>query len=151
MSTTNLALPLLLIVAACGSSNNAAADAAPDTVARCEPQSPSPVPTYSELYTKYFAVGKPGHCATDGCHSGNNFNIWFCGTSKDSCYAGMTGVLSGPLVDTANPSASLIVNPQTSPLSWINPQGPMPFDSPGPCPEGAMAIRAWIADGAKNN
>jgi hypothetical protein len=150
MSTTNLALPLLLIVAACGSSGNQASDAATDGP-RCEPQNPSPVPTYSELYAKYFAVGKPGHCATDGCHNGNGFNIWFCGNNKDTCYQGMTGILSGPLVDPANPAASLIVNPRTSPLSWIKPEGPMPFDAPGPCPEGAMAIQAWIADGAKNN
>jgi len=149
--STKLAMTLLLIVAACGSSANMASDAATDSAPRCAPQNPSPVPTYTELYAKYFAVGKPGHCATNNCHNGAGFNIWFCGDTKDACFQGMTSVVSGPLVNTANPAASLLVDPQNSPLSWINPNGPMPFDTPGPCPEGAMAIRAWINDGAKNN
>ena len=41
-STTNLAMTLVLLVAACGT------DAA------------APAPTYSELYTRYFALGTPG-------------------------------------------------------------------------------------------
>ncbi|HEY6177153.1 MAG TPA: hypothetical protein VIX73_22005 [Kofleriaceae bacterium] len=148
MSTTNPALTLLLIVAACGSSNNAGPDA---DAARCVPQTPTTAPTYTDLYTKYFAVGKPGHCATDGCHNGANFNIWLCGGNKDTCYQGMTSPASGPLVNPSNPSASLIIDVHNSPLSWFNPNGPMPQDSPGPFPEGAMAIRAWIADCAQNN
>jgi hypothetical protein len=141
MSITKLAM-LLWIVAACGSSGNAGPG--PDAPA-------GPAPTYSELYTKYFAIGTHGHCATGGCHNGGDFNIWFCGNTKDTCYQGMTSAASGPLVNPSNPMGSLIIDPRNSPLSWINANGPMPQDAPGAFPEGAAAIRAWIADGAKNN
>jgi hypothetical protein len=130
-STTNLAMTLVLLVAACG------ADTAPP-------------PTYSELYTRYFAPGTPGHCAKAGCHSDPNHNIWLCGTDKDTCYAGMASPDSG-LINTAMPQKSLIADPVLSPLSWIAPEGPMPFDGPGPFPEGRDAILAWVAAGALNN
>ena len=142
MSPTRLAMMLLLIIPGCAGSDA--------NEARCVPSSPTTAPTYTELYTKYFAVNKPGHCATDNCH-GAGFNIWHCGGDKDSCYQGMTSAASGPLVNPSNPSASLIIDTHNSPLSWFNPQGPMPFDTPGPFPEGAAAIRAWIADCAQNN
>lgn len=129
--TTKLATILLLLVAACGIDS-----AGP--------------PTYTELFQHYFARGTRGHCANDGCHSGAKYNIWLCGTTRDSCFAGMTGQDSR-LVDPANPAASLIGDPKNSPLSWINPNGPMPFDSPGPFPEGRDAILAWLAAGAQNN
>lgn len=145
-SLFTLALPALWITAACGGS---AAASDPDANAPCEPSSNAP--TYSQLYTKYFAVGTPGHCATDGCHNGAGFNIWFCGSDKNTCYQGMTGTLSGPLVDPAHPAMSLIIDRQTSPLSWFNPGGPMPFDAMGPFPEGAAAIHAWVCNGAKND
>jgi len=148
MSPTKLAMTLLLIISGCGSSPGAGPDA---TEARCVPSSPTTAPTYSDLYTKYFAVNKPGHCATENCHNGAGFNIWFCGNDKTTCYQGMTSAASGPLVNPSNPSASLIIDTHNSPLSWFNPQGPMPFDTPGAFPEGADAIRAWIADCAQNN
>ena len=131
-STTNLALPLVLLVAACGT----------DT--------PDPPPTYSELYTRYFAPGTPGHCANSGCHGDPNHVIWLCGTTKDACYAGMTSLDAG-LINTAVPRLSLIADPVNSPLSWVNPDGPMPMDKPGPFPEGRDAILAWIAAGAPND
>lgn len=146
MSFTKLAMTQLLIVSACGSSTS---PTPPD--AGCVPQNPTTAPTYTQLYDRYFAVGKPGHCATDGCHSGSNFNIWFCGSTKDSCYQGMTSSLSGPLVNPMNPAASLIIDMRASPLSWINPIGAMPLDARGPFPEGAAAIQAWVADCAQNN
>lgn len=130
--TTNLAMTLVLFVAACG------VDTAP------------PPPTYSELYERYFAAGTPGHCATAGCHADPLHLQWLCGTTKDMCYAGMTSPESG-LINTAVPRLSLIANPSLSPLSWINPNGPMPNDKPGPFPEGRDAILAWIAAGAPNN
>jgi hypothetical protein len=130
--TTNLAMTLVLLVAACGA----------DTA-----ETP---PTYSELYTRYFAPGTPGHCAMAGCHGDPMHNIWLCGTTKDTCYAGMTSVDAG-LVNTLVPSASLIADPVNSPLSWVNPFGPMPMDTPGPFPEGRDAILAWIAAGAPND
>lgn len=131
-STTNLAMILALLVAACGT----------DTA--------EPPPTFRELYTRYFAPGTPGHCATDGCHAGANYVIWVCGTTSDTCYAGMTSPDSG-LINTQNPRLSLILDPASSPLSWFNPNGPMPYDKPGPFPEGRDAIQAWILAGAPND
>jgi hypothetical protein len=129
--TTNLAM-ILVLLAACGT----------DTA--------EPPPTYSELYARYFAPGTPGHCATDGCHGGKTYNIWLCGTTKDTCYAGMTSPEAG-LINTAVPRLSLIADPRSSPLSWFNPNGPMPYDKPGPFPEGRDAIQAWIFAGAPND
>jgi hypothetical protein len=130
--STNLALTLVLFVAACGM----------DTA--------DPPPTYSELYARYFAPGTRGHCATDGCHNGANYVIWVCGNTKDTCYAGMASSDAG-LINTAIPRRSLIADPANSPLSWVNPNGPMPFDSPGPFPEGRDAILAWVAAGAPDD
>ncbi|HEX8111240.1 MAG TPA: hypothetical protein VF516_26105 [Kofleriaceae bacterium] len=130
--TTNLAMTLVLLVAACGT----------DTA--------DPPPTYSELYTRYFAPGTPGHCAMAGCHGDPAHLIWLCGTTKDTCYAGMTSPDAG-LINTAVPRLSLIADPRNSPLSWINPNGPMPNDKPGPFPEGRDAILAWIIAGAPND
>jgi len=131
LSTTNLAIPLVLLVAACGI----------DTAGP---------PTYTELYNRYFARGTPGHCANAGCHSDPLHNIWLCGTDKNTCYAGMTSPDAG-LINTAMPQKSLIADMRLSPLSWIAPDGPMPFDGPGPFPEGRDAILAWVAAGALNN
>jgi hypothetical protein len=119
-------------------------------VAACGTDTPDPAPTYSELYTKYFAIGTPGHCATSGCHAGPDFNIWLCGPDKNTCYNGMTGPDAG-LVNKVNPSSSVIINPANSPLSWFNPNGPMPQDMPGPFPEGRDAILKWVMAGALND
>jgi hypothetical protein len=135
-STTNLAM-MLALVAACGT----------DTA---DPRLSEPPPTYSELYTRYFAAGTPGHCATDGCHAGPNYVIWVCGSTAATCYTGMASPDAG-LINTAMPQMSLIIDPANSPLSWFNPNGPMPYDKPGPFPEGRDAIQAWVADGAPNN
>jgi hypothetical protein len=141
--TTKLAMALLVIAAGCGSSGNTSADAGP-----CVSSSTGTAPTYTQLYTKYFAPGTRGHCANDGCHNGT-FNIWLCGNDKDTCYRGM--VTMAGLINPSNPTASLIADPASSPLSWINPNGPMPFDTPGPFPEGRDAIKAWVAACAQNN
>jgi hypothetical protein len=131
------------VAAACGSSNGSG----PDAAARCDPP-PATAPTYTELYTKYFAAGTKGHCANDGCHNGA-FNVWRCGDDKDTCYRGM--VTMAALISPSNPTASPIADPRNSPLSWINPSGIMPFDTPGAFPEGCAAITAWVAAGAQNN
>jgi hypothetical protein len=139
MSSISSLAAATLLVAACGTDSRAVAPCVPDSTA----------PTYSELYTRYFAPGTPGHCATSGCHGGQ-FIIWQCGSDKDTCYRGMTSPASG-LIDTAMPSASLIIDPRSSPLSWFNPNGPMPQDTPGAFPEGRDAIRAWVEACAENN
>lgn len=127
-------LAALVVVAACGSDTSA-------------PDAGGPPPTYSELYTKYFAADTPGHCANAECHFDNR-NGWACGPNKDTCYTGMVGV---SIINPANPKSSVIGDPASSPLRWINPNGPMPQDTPMPFPEGRAAILAWVAAGAQNN
>ena len=132
-----------LAVIGCGSSaNEMTADAPP-----CVPPTDGSAPTYTELYTNYFADGMPGHCAKSGCHL-TDVHGWACGTTKDSCYQGMVGV---GLVDPSNPTASVLANAKSSPLNWINPDGPMPQDAPKPFPAGRDAILAWVAACALNN
>ena len=135
----------LTVLAACGGSSNSPS---PDAAARCMPDSSAP--TYTELYTRYFAVGTPGHCATNGCHGASNFNIWLCGNDKETCFKGMS-TMAG-LIDTSDPAASKIADPMTSPLIWIDPtNGVMPQDALGPFPEGRDAILAWVAACAQDN
>jgi hypothetical protein len=110
-----------------------------------------PPPTYTELYARYFADGTQGHCAKAGCHGDPGHNTWLCGPTKDSCYAGM---VAAGIIDPASPRASTIGDPKNSPINWVNPNGPMPFDQPSPpvpFPEGRAAIVAWVAAGAANN
>jgi hypothetical protein len=137
-------LAVLVIAAACGGTDSAAPADAP---APCVPPSPGSAPTYTELYTTYFAAKMPGHCATSSCHLTAE-NGWACGLNKDTCYQGMVGV---GLINPTVPLASIIADPKSSPLSWINPNGPMPQDTPGPFPEGRDAIKAWVAACAQNN
>src|ERR1041384_7796500 len=97
------------MVAACGS------DGAEPDAGTCTASSTAP--TYTQLFTRYFAPGTPGHCATDGCHLDDS-NGWACGTTRDTCYAGMLGI---GLIDPKTPRASAIGDPKNSPLRWINP------------------------------
>lgn len=123
------------------------ADAAIDGPTVCNKANPAP--TYTELYDKYFAVGKPGHCANAGCHGDPDHNVWLCGTSKDTCYNGM--VTEG-LINKTNPIASKIADPKNSPLKWVNADfGFMPQDAIKAFPEGRDAIIAWVGACAQNN
>ena len=139
--TTNLVRPpkilryclaVLVMVAACGTD---------------DPGPPPTPPTYTELFTKYFATGTPGHCANALCHFDDR-NGWACGTNKDTCYAGMVSI---ELINPANPKLSMIGDPKNSSITWINPNGAMPQDAIKPFPEGRDAILAWVAAGAPNN
>jgi hypothetical protein len=131
---------LFTLFAACGS---------PDETPQLPDASLGPAPTYTELFTQFFAPGTPGHCATAGCHADPGHNVWLCGTNKDSCYAGMVNV---GLINPAKPQTSMIADPTLSPLTWINPAGGnMPQDATGPNTLGRDAIRAWVAAGAQNN
>jgi hypothetical protein len=123
-------------------------DAASDAPTVCNKANPAP--TYTELYEKYFAVGKPGHCATEGCHGQVDFNgTWRCGNSKDTCYQGMVGF---QLINEEDPIHSKIGDPKNSPLKWINEDfGIMPQDAVMPFPEGRDAILAWVGACAQNN
>ena len=140
---------VLVLVAACGSSNNTTPDAAgPDGVAPCVPNASAP--TYTQLYTTYFAPSTtPGHCANEGCHGTTSFNIWSCGATKDSCFRGMS--TDARLVNTTNPTASRIIDPSNSPLIWFNQNGFMPADNLMPLPAAHDAILAWVNACAPNN
>jgi len=132
-----------LVSGACGSDT----PAGPDAVAKvCDPNATAP--TYTELYTKYFAAGTPGHCATAECHADPRHEVWLCGQTKDTCYNGMVQI---NLINPSNPLTSRIGDPKSSPLNWFNPAGPMPADDPRPFPEGRDAILAWLTACAKNN
>ena len=136
-------LAALVVIAACGTDTALPGDAGEP----CTPPTAGTAPTYTELYTKYFAPKTPGHCATAECHL-DGVQGWTCGLTKDQCYAGMVYIR---LIDLQSPARSPIGDPRSSQLSWINPNGPMPQDTPGPFPEGANAIRAWVAACAQNN
>jgi hypothetical protein len=138
MSLTRSSLLLSALALACGSS--------PDKT----PTPPAqPAPTYSELYASYFALGKPGHCATAGCHADPGHTVWLCGESKGDCYAGMVTV---GLIDLSDPTHSSIADAHRSPLVWFNPSGgTMPFDAQVPNDEGRDAIAAWVAAGAQDD
>lgn len=142
---SGLVTVVIALAAACGSSSN---QLMPDAAAFCDPP-PAVAPTYTQLFTRYFAPGTPGHCADNNCHNGAAFNTWLCGNTPDSCFRGMANMAG--LINATNPSASLIADERSSPLSWINPRGFMPFDNVGAFPEGCAAIKAWVAAGAQNN
>jgi hypothetical protein len=152
---TPFALVPLILCEACGAPAGPLPDSTdPDPVPTgpsampCVPGAQGSAPTYTELFTRYFAQGTPGHCATAGCHANPGLNVWLCGDTKDTCYAGMVAV---GLVDPEHPLASLIANPTQSALSWINPTGNMPFDAVAPLPDGRDAILAWVAACAPND
>ena len=107
---------------------------------------PSDGPTWTELYTTQFGPGTPGHCSgTGGCHT-NMRGGFKCGTNKNDCY---NGLVQAGLIDPANPAASKLGDENESPLVWFG--GGMPLDNSDLNPEGAAAVKAWIAAGAKNN
>lgn len=125
-----------------------AADINPDAGGAGGPPDLAPAPSFAQIYTSLFAVGTPGHCAMAGCHGDPGHHVWLCGTTKESCYRGLVG---GGLVSPADPTRSLIADPANSPLSWINPNGPMPFMATGPNPTARDAIVEWVAAGAHDD
>ena len=137
------------VLVACGATPHRDAPPEPAPIVPCAPPATgAAAPTYSDLYTRYFAAGTPGHCATAHCHGTVGANDWICGDSADSCYRGMVKV---GLIDPKNPLHSAIADPNESPLSWVNPSGDMPFDTAGPLPEGRDAISAWVQACAPND
>lgn len=149
-----LALGLVTALAACGGSDNAGPDAVDAPPATPDAQVPcnkaNAAPTYTDLYATYFAVGTPGHCAKSGCHGDPDHNVWLCGTNKDTCYQGMLGE---GLINAANPVASKLSDPASSPLIWVNPgSGFMPADAATtPNAAGRDAITKWALACAQNN
>jgi hypothetical protein len=136
-------LAIVSVVAACGVDNAVPGDA----VAPCMPPASGSAPTYTELYTRYFAPNTPGHCATTDCHL-DGVQGWACGLNKATCYKGMVDI---GLINPSAPTTSLLGDPKRSLLSWVNPFGSMPQDAVGPFPEGRDAILAWVAACAQND
>ena len=125
-----------------------AATTNPDAGGGGGPPDLQPAPTYSALFGALFDVGTPGHCATAGCHADPGHHVWLCGTTRETCYRGM---VAAGLVSASDPVHSVIADPANSPLSWINPNGPMPFDAAGPNPAARAMIVEWVAAGANDD
>jgi hypothetical protein len=123
-----------------------AEDASPDGPAPCVPTAGAP--TFSQLYTSYFAENTEGHCAKATCHGNPNHQIWLCGPDKVTCYDGM---VSAGLINKKDPKASRIADPRSSPLRWVNLNGAMPADRVREFEAGRDAITAWVASCAQNN
>jgi len=136
------------MLVACEANGPAARGVPDDAGPPCVPPVDNTAPTYSELFTQFFAPGTPGHCATAGCHADPGHNEWLCGNDNASCYAGMVSI---QLIDPVHGDRSMIGDPELSPLSWINPTGNMPFDATMAFPTGRDAILAWVGACAQNN
>jgi hypothetical protein len=148
MQQSILATALALVFTACGGAERPLTEPAPQHEPACTPAADASAPAYSDLYTRYFAVGTPGHCAAAHCHGAPGANVWSCGDSPATCYDGM---VHAGLISVTEPARSLIADPQRSPLSWVNPAGDMPFDASTPLPEARDAIVAWVAACAPND
>jgi hypothetical protein len=108
---------------------------------------------WSYVYATYFSdQATVGGCGRATCHGARERGGFLCGTTKESCFAGLTtNVLSAygrPLVDTNSPATSLLVDPTTSPLAWFNGTGLMPEDAPHPNDTAKAEILVWIQAGA---
>lgn len=136
----------VILLAACGTDG---VEPQKHEVVPCVPATTgNRTPTYTELFETYFAPGKPGHCATAGCHADPGHDTWLCGDTKESCYRGMVQV---GLIDPDDLAHSMIADSVRSPLAWVAPSGNMPFDAPTPFPAGGDAIVSWVAACAPND
>jgi hypothetical protein len=137
---TTRGAPLVWIALHAGCGGNAA----PTTDAQVNDEA-SAGPTFDALFTRYFAAGTPGHCATSGCHADPGHNVWLCSDAQ-GCYQGLVEL---GLIDAEDADRSRLIDPKTSPLSWINQAGGnMPLDAQGDNADARAAIEAWIAAGA---
>jgi len=106
-------------------------------------------PTFTAIYTNYFAQGKAGHCYN--CHySGGPGSPVFqpMGPTQVDFY---NALVASKLINTVTPAASPLISPTASPLAWFNTSGNMPADNPVPNAPAAADIAAWVAAGALNN
>ena len=104
---------------------------------------------WTYVYNTYIAgttaADSPGHCAE--CHGSPTGYLggMFFGNDKASVYNNWVRV---GLIDTANPAASRIGAPSTSPLAWFGMVGNMPADLGVPNTAAAAAVRGWVLAGA---
>jgi hypothetical protein len=95
-------------------------------------------PTWSALYTKYFAVNTIGNCAQVACH-----------TEMGSASAAYTW-LQQQTLECGPPNCIASISDCTSSvLSWFG--GGMPVAGPTSEPQARDDINAWVAAGSKNN
>jgi hypothetical protein len=112
--------------------------------------------TWTDLYTCYFGSNAPDSCAGTGtnCHGDNGAGsaFWTCGTTKESCYTGMTSYAPlDPRAGKANPTMNHLYTVLCGSPSG---SGLMPLG----CPSGTVMlsddftrIEQWIMAGAPNN
>jgi hypothetical protein len=114
-------------------------------------------PTWNNIYTD---VLRPS-CRS--CHSGSvttsaGWQVPGMGDTPASMFDAWTSPSRwpagrGPLVSRCAPLSSWVVDPATSPLSWVRTGGTMPLGTVSrPCsnPAGFDAIRRWIEAGARD-
>ncbi len=106
---------------------------------------PVNAPTWTTIYSSYFAPGTLGHCSGGSCHS-NAVGNFLCGNSKASCYQGL---VNAGLISTNDPTSSRIAG-ATSPLTWFGQGGDMPTGGSAN-PTAAADVAAWVSAGAQNN
>jgi hypothetical protein len=102
-------------------------------------------PTWTDVYTAYFAASSLGRCGSSGCHVSSRGGFK-CGSDKGTCYQGL---VNAGLVDATNGAQSAIADKSQTPLSWYGNGGNMPGG--GANAKAAADITAWVNAGAQNN
>jgi hypothetical protein len=113
---------------------------------------------WQDLYACYFGPTGIANCAFNGsCHVDPPTNFWSCGTSKDSCYQGLTssGVFFVPDGGMMDPTTTSFYNAlRTVDMNGVIGGGLMPgypLDGVFFTPDDMSRIAAWIKLGAPNN
>jgi hypothetical protein len=125
--------------------------------------------TFTTLYNDYFGPSPTAKASCsyvkNGCHAttgepGGNATNYACSpTSKDDCYASLTSANakneSGiPLVVAGDPNASYLPRVLRQANEPFNPtllRMPLQPDTVAMCPSDIERVKAWIANGAKND
>ena len=111
--------------------------------------------TWTDLYRDFFGnlpnPPGPGCAGTGVCHGAadqGGGSVWVCGTTKDSCWKGLT-TASTPLVDPKDPDNSILLSIALRQKSGGNmPQSPASYVFSD---ASIKRIRDWMAAGAQNN
>ena len=145
---TLAACPTLFVSIAFGlgaCSGTSPSDTRPTDAGTAQSDSATATTTWSGIYATYMGPGTPGHCGNSACH-GSSRAGFLCGATKDTCYQGL---VAASLVDPTAPATSRIIDPLASPLAWFG--GAMPQDNRTANADAAAALKAWIANGGKND